>query len=217
MDEGEDLPRDDFEDGADDGRGLTTEQVTQLMDMLCNETDVAELDVEMGSFQLHVRRRIDATAAAAPQAASPAQQNPVLGSTTNFDMPPEELEKFKKQHSLNGGSAGGSTEEDDEDEDYPESLVYVNSPKVGVLRRGKYFKGKRVGKGNAVNEGDKVKKGQVVAYVEQLGTYVPIEAPQAGEAVEFLIPEGDPVEFREQVVSLAPFFGGHIIGDAKYS
>ena len=55
----------------------------------------------------------------------------VLGSTTNFDMPPEELEKFKKQHSLNGGSAGGSTEEDEEDEDYPESLVYVNSPKVG--------------------------------------------------------------------------------------
>ena len=54
----------------------------------------------------------------------------VLGSTTNFDMPPEELEKFKKQHSLNGGSAGGSTEEDEEDEDYPESLVYVNSPKV---------------------------------------------------------------------------------------
>ena len=54
----------------------------------------------------------------------------VLGSTTNFDMPPEELEKFKKQHSLNGGSAGGSTEEDEEDEGYPESLVYVNSPKV---------------------------------------------------------------------------------------
>ena len=44
-----------------------------------------------------------------------------------------------------------------------------------------------------------------------------VQAPQAGEAVEFLIEEGKPVEFREEVVSLAPFFGGHIIGDAKYS
>ena len=44
-----------------------------------------------------------------------------------------------------------------------------------------------------------------------------LQAPQAGEAVEFLIEEGKPVEFREEVVSLAPFFGGHIIGDAKYS
>lgn len=44
-----------------------------------------------------------------------------------------------------------------------------------------------------------------------------IQAPQAGEAVEFLIEEGKPVEFRQEVVTLAPFFGGHIIGDAKYS
>lgn len=44
-----------------------------------------------------------------------------------------------------------------------------------------------------------------------------MQAPQAGEAVEFLIEDGKPVEFREEVVSLAPFFGGHIIGDAKYS
>lgn len=44
-----------------------------------------------------------------------------------------------------------------------------------------------------------------------------LQSPQAGEAVEFLIEEGKPVEFREEVVSLAPFFGGHIIGDAKYS
>lgn len=205
----------EFDDTADDGRGLTTEQVTALMEMVCNETDVAEIELEMGNFQLHVRRRVDAAkASTAAPPANDATQNPaVLGSTANFDFPPEELEQFQKDHSQNGGSAGPSTEEDDEDE----SLVYVPSPKVGILRRGKYFKGKKAGKGNAVNEGDKVKKGQIVAYIEQLGTFVPVEAPQAGEAVEFLIEEGKPVEFRQEVVTLAPFFGGHIIGDAKYS
>ena len=53
----------------------------------------------------------------------------VLGSTTNFDFPAEELDQFQKDHSQNGNSAGPSTEEDDEDE----SLVYVPSPKVLII------------------------------------------------------------------------------------
>lgn len=54
-------------------------------------------------------------------------------------------------------------------------------------------------------------------HMQFLHQAIMVQAPQAGEAVEFLIEEGKPVEFREEVVVLAPFFGGHIIGDAKYS
>ncbi len=53
----------------------------------------------------------------------------MLGSASNFDFPPEELDKFAKDHNLNGGSAGASTEDSDDD-DYNENLVYVSSPKV---------------------------------------------------------------------------------------
>lgn len=53
----------------------------------------------------------------------------VLGSTSNFDFPPEELDKFAQDHNLNGGSARASTEDSDDD-DYNENLVYVSSPKV---------------------------------------------------------------------------------------
>ena len=53
----------------------------------------------------------------------------MLGSTSNFDFPPEELDKFAKDHNLNGGSTGASTEDSDDD-DYNENLVYVSSPKV---------------------------------------------------------------------------------------
>ncbi|GFH16130.1 lipoyl-binding domain-containing protein [Haematococcus lacustris] len=100
------------------------------------------------------------------------------------------------------------------EESMDESLVPILSPKVGIFRRGKYAAGKRIGKGNAVNE---VKRGQVLGYVEQLGTFVPVESPQAGEAVKFLIADGSPVEYRQEVVDLAPFFGGHIIGDSKHA
>jgi len=66
-------------------------------------------------------------------------------------------------------------------------------------------------------QGDILKKGQAVAYVEQLGTFVEIKAPQAGEVARFRVSEGDAVEFGQIVVELAPFFGGHIIGDSKYA
>lgn len=53
--------------------------------------------------------------------------------------------------------------------------------------------------------------------MEQLGTFMPIEAPQAGELVAFLVDEGNPVEYRQPVAEIAPFFGGHIIGDSKHA
>lgn len=56
-----------------------------------------------------------------------------LGSTSNFELPAEELEKFTQDHSMNGGGAASNSTEDDED-DYTESLVYVSSPKVGYLQ-----------------------------------------------------------------------------------
>lgn len=60
-----------------------------------------------------------------------------LGSTSNFDFPPEELDKFTKDHNLNGGSAGASADEDEDD--YPENLVYVSSPKVEPMRAGSSY------------------------------------------------------------------------------
>jgi pyruvate/2-oxoglutarate dehydrogenase complex dihydrolipoamide acyltransferase (E2) component len=48
-----------------------------------------------------------------------------------------------------------------------------------------------------VQQGDSIKKGQHVGYVEQLGTFVPIESPQAGEIVQFVVEDGKPVEYGE--------------------
>ena len=42
------------------------------------------------------------------------------------------------------------------------------------------------------------------------------QAPQAGEVAKFLIEDGAPVDYQGLVVELAPFFGGHIIGEAKH-
>mmetsp|Transcript_12676 Transcript_12676/g.27445 ORF Transcript_12676/g.27445 Transcript_12676/m.27445 type:complete len:233 (-) Transcript_12676:398-1096(-) len=167
---------------------VSTQQVGAFLSTLVQETNIAEVHLQVGSFELKVRRSTATAPAAAAPVAAPVAAAPAVPAA---DAAPVT-----------------STVPASLDESIDESLVYVQSPKVGIFRRGKYVGGKRVGKGNAVNEGDQVKKGQTLAYVEQLGTYVPVEAPQAGELVKVLIEEGGPVEYQQVVVEIAPFFGG---------
>ena len=47
--------------------------------------------------------------------------------------------------------------------------------------------------------------------------FLDVQAPQAGEIVDFLVDEGTAVEYNQPVVELMPFFGGHIIGDRKHA
>ena len=188
---------------------------------MCDETDVAELELRLGSFELRVVRSTDGlpdapdavrasggiqTAPGAPTIPAPAPGT-AFASTASMDG----------ASPLPTASLDATTSLDDESEDEAATTLLVGSPKVGILRRGKYVKGKRVGKGNVVDAGAEIKKGQVLAFVEQLGTFAPVEAPQAGELLDFLVEDGDPVEFRQPVVEFAPFFGGHIIGDSKHA
>lgn len=187
-----------FTDGPD--VAPSTQEVQQLLNTLVVDTEIAEMELSIGTFTMRVRRKIDgpepvavapvvhaAAPSAAPAAAAAASASPYFSA------------------------------EDPQEESIDEAKVYVTVPKVGVFRRGKYAGGKKVGKGNVANTGDTVKKGQTLGYVEQLGTFVEVKAPQAGEITAYRAEDGDAVEYKETVVEIAPFFGGHIIGDSKYA
>lgn len=184
-----------FTDGPD--VAPSTIEVQQLLNTLVADTEIAEMELKMGTFHLKVRRDIDGPAAPAAVAAAPVMAAPA----------PAPMAAAPAYLSM----------EAEPDESVDEGLVYVTTPKVGVFRRGRYAAGKKVGKGNIANVGDQVKKGQTLGYVEQLGTFVEIKAPQAGEIVAYKAEDGDAVEYKQSVVEIAPFFGGHIIGDSKYA
>lgn len=181
----------------------STKEVQQFLNTLVTETSIAELHLQVGTFELKVRRSLTtggASVGGAPAAPAPAAAPAYSAPQTLVITKAPAVDTLKTM-----------------EESVDESLVPILSPKVGIFRRGRYAAGKRVGKGNTVNEGEQVKKGQTLGYVEQLGTFVPVESPQAGEVVKFLVNEGAAVEYRQEVVELAPFFGGHIIGDSKYA
>lgn len=62
-----------------------------------------------------------------------------------------------------------------------------------------------------------MRPGQPLCAIEQLGTFTPILSPQQGEVLAFPFSDGEPVAYKEAVVEFAPYFGGHIIGDRKYT
>lgn len=190
------------EDDFGDDVGLSPQQVEAFLTVLCDETDIAEVSLKMGGFKMKVRRSLHslpATASSTPAAAAAPAPAPAAAAAAAPLYAP----------------AASDYESEDESDD--ESLVPVTATKVGILRRGRYVKGKQVGKAPVVDIGATVKKGQAVAFIEQMGTYWPLEAPQAGEIAGFVLEEGEPVEYGQPVLELAPFFGGHIIGDRKYA
>ena len=195
--------KDKEDDSIDEnGQSLSTQQVEMLLNVLCEETDIAEISLKLDGFKMKVRRSLDSVGSTSAPAAAPAAAPVAIPVAAP---------------AANAAPSTYDDESDGETDDGSASTVAVKAPKVGVMRRGRYLKGKQIGKGPVVEEGATVKKGQPLCYIEQLGTFWPVESPQAGEVLSFLVEEGEAVEYLEEVVDIAPFFGGHIIGDSKYA
>jgi len=179
-------------------------KVKEFLLNIVDTTDLAEIDLQIGDLELYVLRKCEASPppAPAPPAAAPAPavaQTQTAQATSPKDTAASLLADLASL-----------------EESIDESAIKQTSEKVGTFRRGRYLKGKKIGSKAMVEVGDVVKKGQTIAFVEQMGTYTPVLAKQAGEIAHFEVEEGDPVGYGQLLVSLYPFFGGHIIGESKH-
>ncbi|KAH7432723.1 hypothetical protein KP509_07G036300 [Ceratopteris richardii] len=85
-------------------------------------------------------------------------------------------------------------------------LHFVTSPKVGLFQTSQVVKGKS---GRPLcEEGQLVKEGQVVCYVEQLGTRHPVQADNSGEIMKILCKDGEPVGYGDPLIAIRPSFAG---------
>eukprot|EP00270_Netrium_digitus_P008757 TRINITY_DN2631_c0_g1_i1.p1 TRINITY_DN2631_c0_g1~~TRINITY_DN2631_c0_g1_i1.p1 ORF type:complete len:267 (+),score=64.38 TRINITY_DN2631_c0_g1_i1:106-906(+) len=169
----------------------TAFEIESLLLEICDETKVAEFHLKVGSFELKMRRELpDKTVKAAAFFPPPVPSRPMIDAISSNPSP--------------AAAAPRASVEEPEDEE--EGFQVVTSPKVGFFRRGRVVKGN---KGKPIfTEGMELKKGQVVGYLEQLGTQLAVESEVAGEVVKFLVEDGDPVGFGEPLAKVRPSFPG---------
>lgn len=78
-------------------------------------------------------------------------------------------------------------------------LPQICAPSVGT-----FYRASGPGARPFVSEGDVIRVGQQVAIVEAMKLMLPVESDRAGRVVEVLRRDGDPVEYGEPLITLAP-------------
>ncbi|KAI8564308.1 hypothetical protein RHMOL_Rhmol03G0171000 [Rhododendron molle] len=146
-----------------------------LMLEVCDETEVAELKLKVGDFEMHLKRNIGATKAprpvATPTSPLPVRSEPVIESSPDSLPSPksstENTSPFtnvpvETSAKLAALEASGSSGYD-----------LVLSTLVGTFRRGRTLKGDK--QPPICHEGDVIKEGQVIGYMDQSGTELPVK------------------------------------------
>ncbi|XP_071732263.1 uncharacterized protein [Rutidosis leptorrhynchoides] len=176
----------------------------ELLLSVCDETQIAELKMKIGGFEMHLKRSIKSTgpiiSIVSPTEAPPIPSKPMNESapatsasppsskTTPFTNIP--MEKSKKLAALEASGAGG--------------YVLVSCPTVGTFRKSRTIKGKK--QPVLIKEGDIIKEGQTICYLDQFGTELPVKSDADGEVIKILFDDGEAVGYGDPIVAVLPSF-----------
>ncbi|XP_054789275.1 uncharacterized protein LOC129294805 isoform X1 [Prosopis cineraria] len=172
---------------------------------VCEETEIAELKVKVGDFEMNLKRNIGATAApmpfVSPITPPPIPTKPMVESEPASPAPKSSSEKIspfanvslEKSSKLAALEASGNN-----------TYVLISSPTVGAFQRGRTLKGKR--QPPICKQGDVIKEGQVIGYLDQFGTELPVKSDVAGEVLKLLYEDGEAVGYGDPLVAVLPAF-----------
>jgi acetyl-CoA carboxylase biotin carboxyl carrier protein len=150
-----------------------------------NQTDISELTLKQGDFELVVRRGVAASAPGlvvtemmqgTPLLATTPQQQPAAAPPLAHNVAP-------------------STSAPPTDKKYLE----VVSPIVGT-----FYSAPAPDEPAFVRVGDRISKGQTVCIIEAMKIMNEIEAEISGEVVEVLVDNGQPVEYGQPLLRVNP-------------
>ncbi|CAI9302625.1 unnamed protein product [Lactuca saligna] len=178
----------------------------ELVIGVCDETQIAELKMKIGGFEMHLKRNIKSTGGgivvASPTVAPPIPSEPMTGSTLVAPpLPPKPaqkpnpftnvpVEKLKKLAALEASGATG--------------YVLVSCPTVGTFRESRTLKGKK--QPILCKEGDMIKEGQTICYLDQFGTELPVKSDASGEVIKILFNDGEAVGYGDPLIAVLPSF-----------
>ncbi|KAI9102116.1 hypothetical protein K1719_023626 [Acacia pycnantha] len=177
----------------------------ELVLEVCDETEIAELKVKVGEFEMNLKRNVGAMAAPAMSIVSPVTPPPILTEpmVESAPAPPpksssEKISPFAN-FSIEKSSKLASLEASGDN-----TYVLISSPTVGSFQRGRTAKGNRLPP--ICKQGDVIKEGQVIGYLDQFGTELPVTSDVAGEVLKLLYEDGEAVGYGDPLLAVLPAF-----------
>ncbi|PSS33274.1 Biotin carboxyl carrier protein of acetyl-CoA carboxylase [Actinidia chinensis var. chinensis] len=171
---------------------------------VCDETEVAELKLKVGDFEMHLKRNVGVTEAPMPVASSTPP--PPESSPASPPPPPPPRSSTEKNNPFTNVCAQKSAKLPALEASGTSGYVLVLSKTVGSFRRSRTVKGNK--RPPICEVGDLIKEGQVIAYVEECGTELPVKSDMAGEVLKLLFDEGEAVGYGDPIVAVLPSFHG---------
>ncbi|MDA0267193.1 MAG: acetyl-CoA carboxylase biotin carboxyl carrier protein [Cyanobacteria bacterium] len=152
---------------------LNVSELRELVAAL-NQTDISELILKSGDFELTLRKpgAMTVVAAPAPEVAVPVVAAPAPATTpaapASAPVPPPTVDP---------------------------NLVEITSPMVGT-----FYRSPAPDEAVFVEQGDRIKTGQTVCIIEAMKLMNELEAEISGEIVEILVENAQPVEFGQPLM-----------------
>ena len=170
--------------------------LTELRALLAaiDQTDIAEFSLKSADFELSVRRGVrSAGKLYALDAAPLSSGNGGSAIVPSFPAAEAASPPILDRSSENSIPPSPSIGKNDR------RLVDITSPMVGT-----FYRAPAPDEPPFVEVGDRIQSGQAVCIVEAMKLMNEIEAEVAGEIVEILVANGEPVEYGQAVMRVNP-------------
>ncbi|KAL3521267.1 hypothetical protein ACH5RR_019416 [Cinchona calisaya] len=181
-----------------------------LVTEVSDATEIAELKLKVGDFEMHLKRIIEPPKAPAPvespTVAPPIPSKPINESVPAPAPPAPPKPSAEKVSPFTNISARKSTKLAALEASGASGYILVASPLVGSFRRGRTLKGKK--QPPILKEGDVIKEGQTIGYLDQFGTELPVKSDAAGEVLKLLCNDGEAVGYGDPLLAVLPSFHG---------
>lgn len=162
---------------------LDFDELRELL-LVLNQTDIAEVTLKQGDYELTVRKAVAVAAAGtaiAPVAMAAAPIAPAAAPVT-MAAPQEPAAPPASPPPLNDPK-----------------LLEIKSPMVGT-----FYRAPAPGEPPFVQPGDQITSGQTVCIIEAMKLMNELEAEVSGEVVEVLVENAQPVEFDQVLMRVRP-------------
>ncbi|KAK6786529.1 hypothetical protein RDI58_015054 [Solanum bulbocastanum] len=165
----------------------------------------------VGDFELHLKRSIEAPVVPAPVVSAhppppPSASKPSISSTAAAPAASPGKSSSGKISPFTNVAAEKSAKLAALESTGASGYVLVSCPTVGSFRRARTLKGKK--QPPACKEGDIIKEGQIIGFLDQFGTELPVRSDAAGEVLKILFNDGEAVGYGDPLIAVLPSFRG---------